>query len=194
MADQIDGGLGNYSTARCLPGGVPRMMVAFEPQEYIITPHTTYILIGENDHYHRIFTDGRSWPSEIEPTFAGYSNGSMRTATTATTRSKSRRAVLSRVHVLTTQVDRLCTFTINPRSGNASYVLSADGLLMPTRKDQPRRTCDISNSRGNSDDRSDTHRASRRGGLIALGRDRTIPRTSACKVASFTSYAARATH
>ena len=29
MADQIDGGLGNYSTARCLPGGMPRMMVAF---------------------------------------------------------------------------------------------------------------------------------------------------------------------
>jgi hypothetical protein len=72
MADQMDGGLGNYSTARCLPRGMPRMMVAFEPQEYIITPHTTHILIGKNNHYHRIFTDGRSWPSEIEPTFAGY--------------------------------------------------------------------------------------------------------------------------
>ena len=51
------------------------MMVAFEPQEYIITPNTTYILIGENDHYRRIFTDGRDWPTEIEPTYQGYSIG-----------------------------------------------------------------------------------------------------------------------
>src|SRR5215467_3041210 len=75
MADQEKGGLGNYSTARCLPGGMPRMMVAFEPQEYIITPETTYILIGENDHYRRIFTDGRDWPTDIEPTYQGYSIG-----------------------------------------------------------------------------------------------------------------------
>jgi hypothetical protein len=75
MADQIDGGLGNYPTARCLPGGMPRMMMAFEPQEYIITPGTTYILIGENDHYRRIFTDGRDWPVDIEPTYQGYSIG-----------------------------------------------------------------------------------------------------------------------
>ena len=26
MADQAKGGLGNYPTARCLPGGMPRMM------------------------------------------------------------------------------------------------------------------------------------------------------------------------
>ena len=75
MADQEKGGLGNYSTARCLPGGMPRMMVAFEPQEYIITPETTYILIGENDHYRRIFTDGRDWPTDLEPTYQGYSIG-----------------------------------------------------------------------------------------------------------------------
>jgi hypothetical protein len=28
MADQAQGGLGNYPTARCLPGGMPRMMTA----------------------------------------------------------------------------------------------------------------------------------------------------------------------
>jgi hypothetical protein len=75
MADQERGGLGNYSTARCLPGGMPRMMVGFEPQEYIITPDTTYILIGENDHYRRVFTDGRAWPNDVEPSYAGYSIG-----------------------------------------------------------------------------------------------------------------------
>src|SRR5438093_7338437 len=37
MADQANGGLGNYPTARCLPGGMPRMM-ASQAQEYIITP------------------------------------------------------------------------------------------------------------------------------------------------------------
>jgi hypothetical protein len=74
MADQAQGGMGNYPTARCLPGGMPRMM-AYAAQEYIITPETTYILLGGNDHYRRIFTDGRDWPANLEPTFEGYSIG-----------------------------------------------------------------------------------------------------------------------
>src|SRR5271169_1304307 len=45
MADQAKGGLGNYPTSRCLPGGMPRMM-ATRAQEYLITPETTYILLG----------------------------------------------------------------------------------------------------------------------------------------------------
>jgi len=40
MADQAKGGLGNYPTARCIPGGMPRMMAA-PRMEYIITPETT---------------------------------------------------------------------------------------------------------------------------------------------------------
>src|SRR6266853_5006190 len=59
MADQAKGGLGNYPTARCLPGGMPRMMAA-PVQEYIITPETTYVLM--NTEMRRIFTDGRGWP------------------------------------------------------------------------------------------------------------------------------------
>jgi hypothetical protein len=74
MADQAKGGLGNYPTARCLPGGMPRMMT-FGEHEYVITPETTYILIGGEDHFRRIFTDGRDWPTDIEPTYAGYSIG-----------------------------------------------------------------------------------------------------------------------
>ena len=73
MADQAKGGLGNYPTARCLPGGMPRMMAA-PAQEYIITPETTYILPGEDD-MRRIFTDGRDWPTDLEPTYQGYSIG-----------------------------------------------------------------------------------------------------------------------
>ena len=72
MADQAKGGLGNYPTARCLPGGMPRMMTA--AQEYVITPETTYILIGSGeDHIRRVFTDGRDWPTDNEP--QGYSIG-----------------------------------------------------------------------------------------------------------------------
>ena len=43
--------------------------------EFVVTPETTYILI---DHIHdnrRIFTDGRDWPDEIDPSFVGYSIG-----------------------------------------------------------------------------------------------------------------------
>ena len=74
MADQANGGMGNYPTARCLPGGMPRMM-STGVQEYVVTPDTTYILLGGNDHYRRLFTDGRDWPKDVEPTYQGYSIG-----------------------------------------------------------------------------------------------------------------------
>jgi hypothetical protein len=42
----------------------------------IVLPQTTYILISHNDDsYRRIYTDGREWPTDAEPTFAGYSIG-----------------------------------------------------------------------------------------------------------------------
>jgi hypothetical protein len=72
MADQAKGGLGNYPSARCLPGGMPRMM-ASPVQEYIITPDITYIVAGIE--LRRIFTDGRDWPTGLEPTYQGYSIG-----------------------------------------------------------------------------------------------------------------------
>jgi hypothetical protein len=74
MADQAKGGLGNYPTATCHPGGMPRMMSTGQ-YEYLIAPDTTYILIGGEDHYRRIFTDGRPWPQDMEATYAGYAIG-----------------------------------------------------------------------------------------------------------------------
>jgi hypothetical protein len=68
MADQAKGGLGNYPSARCLPGGMPRMM-ASPVQEYIVTPETTYIVAGIE--MRRVFTDGRDWPTNAEPTYQG---------------------------------------------------------------------------------------------------------------------------
>jgi hypothetical protein len=75
IADQAIGGLGNFPTTLGRAAGMPHMMMAFLPLEFVVTPNTTYILIGMYDHYRRIFTDGRDWPKEIEPTFAGYSIG-----------------------------------------------------------------------------------------------------------------------
>ena len=75
LADQVRGGLGNISTAKCLPAGMPHMMMAFGPQEYVVTPEVTYILIDWDDHSRRIFTDGRDWPADLEPSWSGYSVG-----------------------------------------------------------------------------------------------------------------------
>jgi len=76
LADQAKGGQGNFvGHARCLPAGMPFMMIATRPLEFIVAPQTTYILVGGNDHYRRIFTDGRDWPKDIEPTYSGYSIG-----------------------------------------------------------------------------------------------------------------------
>jgi hypothetical protein len=76
IADQAKGGQGNFiDHALCHPAGMPFMMVATRPLEFIVTPDTTYILVGGSDHYRRLFTDGRSWPKSIEPSFSGYSIG-----------------------------------------------------------------------------------------------------------------------
>jgi hypothetical protein len=76
IADQGNGGQGNFiGHAQCLPAGMPFMMVATRPLEIVVTPESTYILVGGNDHYRRIFTDGREWPKAAEPSYSGYSIG-----------------------------------------------------------------------------------------------------------------------
>jgi hypothetical protein len=76
MADQASGGHGNaVDHARCGGAGMPFMMIAFRPLEFVVTSDTTYVVMADFDALRRIFTDGRDWPGEIEPTFAGYSIG-----------------------------------------------------------------------------------------------------------------------
>jgi hypothetical protein len=73
LAEQAEGGLGNFlDHSSCLPAGMPTMM-SIGTFEYIITPETTYILGGEE--LRRVFTDGRPWPAELEPTYSGFSMG-----------------------------------------------------------------------------------------------------------------------
>jgi hypothetical protein len=75
-ADLKAGGPGNWPSTFCVPAGMPAMMSFYDPGEIIVMPEITYILISHNDDsYRRIYTDGREWPTETEPTFAGYSIG-----------------------------------------------------------------------------------------------------------------------
>jgi len=75
LADQAAGGQGTSETFICLPNGMPRMMAAYEPIEFVVTPDITYILIDHIEHSRRIYTDGRQWPREIEPSWVGSSIG-----------------------------------------------------------------------------------------------------------------------
>lgn len=74
LADQAVGGPGDERHGFCIPLGMPRMMTVVYPMEVVVTPKTTYIL-QDNSEPRRIFTDGREWPKEIEPSFAGLSIG-----------------------------------------------------------------------------------------------------------------------
>jgi len=60
---------------RCLPSGVPRMMIAYEPLEFILTKDTVYIRADHLSETRRIYTDGRAWPAKVTPSIWGYSIG-----------------------------------------------------------------------------------------------------------------------
>jgi hypothetical protein len=75
VKDQEDGGQGETPTFTCLSPGMPRVMNAYEPFGIVVTPQSTHFLM---DHIHdsrRILTDGREWPADPDPSFAGYSIG-----------------------------------------------------------------------------------------------------------------------
>ena len=49
--------------------------MAYDPIEVIVTPEMTYIPVTLNQEFRRIYTDGRDWPKEVEPSYSGYSIG-----------------------------------------------------------------------------------------------------------------------
>ena len=77
MADQAIGGSGLYrSSVKCIPMGMPFQMSIVFPFEFVVTAKTTFILFEiMTSQPRRIYTDGRDWPREQEPTFTGYSIG-----------------------------------------------------------------------------------------------------------------------
>src|SRR5215831_16019108 len=73
--EQAAGGQGTTPTFTCLSPGMPRATNGYGEYEFVVTPHTTYVLVQHIDDDRRIFTDGREWPEELEATFLGYSIG-----------------------------------------------------------------------------------------------------------------------
>ena len=61
LKDRAGGGLTGDPTGLCLPHGLPRMMVAIFPVEFVVTPKITYYMTNYTTS-RRIFTDGREWP------------------------------------------------------------------------------------------------------------------------------------
>ena len=77
LADQERGGQGNDPGYRCHPHGMPRVMTVIRPIEFVIQPRITYVIF-ESYMPRRIYTDGRSFPTDLEPSMIGYSIGSWR--------------------------------------------------------------------------------------------------------------------
>src|SRR5882757_5797557 len=75
LKDQAEGGQGTDPTYTCIPDGMPRAMNVIFPMEIVVTPKTTYVMIEYLSMLRRIYTDGRAWPEDFEPSFMGYSIG-----------------------------------------------------------------------------------------------------------------------
>jgi hypothetical protein len=172
---------------------MPRVMLAYEPIDIIITPQTTYIRDYFNE-IRRIYTDGRDWPATVAASLNGYSIGRWQQnaagrydvlavetrgfrgprnfdASGIPMDKDNQTIIKERMFLDRTNPDRLLdevtTFDhaltrpwsvtrpfnrehdpIYPEFlcaednhhimlGNETYFRSVDGLLMPTRKDQP---------------------------------------------------------
>jgi hypothetical protein len=74
VADQARGGQGEDSRVSCITAGMPRIMTGTRPFELVVLPAVTYVY-GEGNMPRRIYTDGRSFPTNEEPTYMGYSIG-----------------------------------------------------------------------------------------------------------------------
>jgi len=180
----------------CQAPGMPRVMMAYAPMEFIVTPGTTHILIENIHDSRRIHTDGRPWPGEVDPSFRGLSIGQWQNTDgdgrfdtlMAETRAikgphsydssgipfhEDGRAIIREriasdktnpnvVHNEITSIDSALTrpWTVqrsyrrmpskepiwseyvcsennrHVQIGSDNYVIGADGLLMPTRKNQ----------------------------------------------------------
>jgi hypothetical protein len=194
LKDQAEGGEGGNQTYTCLPGGMPRDMAGNQGVEFVVTPRVTHVLFIQAMP-RRIYTDGRDWPENEDPTLFGYSIGrwidttgdgrydvlEVETRNFSGPRSfdnagislhaDNQTIIKERIyrdrqnpeiihdemttidHALTRPwtidkayrrqknpqwVQDICTVgNMHVRIGKDAYYLSADGLLMPTKKDQP---------------------------------------------------------
>jgi hypothetical protein len=193
LKDQAAGGQGGNNTYSCLPGGMPRDMAGNQGLEFVVTPRATHVLFVQATP-RRIYTDGRDWPQNQDPSLYGYSIGRWsdedgdgkfdtlevetrnfsgpRSFDNAGTPMHADNQTIIReriyrdrqdpevIHDVMTTIDHalahpwtidkayrrqkepnwvqnICTVgNMHVQIGKDAYFLSADGLLMPTRKDQ----------------------------------------------------------
>jgi len=70
------GGFGLDTHYACMPMGMPRQMSGVSRMEFLFSSSVTHILFEDTTaQTRRIYTDGRDFPKNREPTFAGYSIG-----------------------------------------------------------------------------------------------------------------------
>jgi hypothetical protein len=74
LADQAKGGQGENIRVTCSTNGMPRVMTVIRPIEFVVQPKMTYVIF-ESYMPRRIYTDGRSFPTDQEPAMIGYSIG-----------------------------------------------------------------------------------------------------------------------
>jgi hypothetical protein len=75
LADMEAGGFGIDRTNSCYSPGMPRIMNVYTAMEILVLPDAVHILINNIRDNRRIYTDGRDWPEDIDPSYAGYSIG-----------------------------------------------------------------------------------------------------------------------
>lgn len=66
---------GNDPTLHCDPEGVPRILTYITPMEIIQAPGQIVELFEQAHEWRQIWTDGRKTPSDLAPTWNGYSVG-----------------------------------------------------------------------------------------------------------------------
>src|SRR6266568_8110128 len=74
IADQARGGQGDDARVSCITAGMPRIMTGTRPFELVVLPAVTYVY-GEGNMPRRIYTDGRGFPKDEQPSYMGYSIG-----------------------------------------------------------------------------------------------------------------------
>lgn len=194
LKDQAEGGQGGNQTYSCVPGGLPRDMAGNQGLEFVVTPKVTHVIFV-HQMPRRIYTDGRDWPRNAEPSLFGYSIGRwidedgdrvfdvlevetrnfmgprsfdnvgiplhsdnqtvikerifrdkqnpeiMHDVMTTIDNALTRPWTVDKTYRYTRNrdfVQNICTVgNMHVQIGKEAYFLSADGLLMPTKKDQP---------------------------------------------------------
>ena len=69
------GGQAYNPQVKCIPPGMPRAMIGYEPIELLVTPQTTFMRLHFMGEFRRIYTDGRDWPTALQPSYIGTSIG-----------------------------------------------------------------------------------------------------------------------